>query len=116
MSSREGSAVVGVYFPRRTLGLVLLSMIALDSACAATAADSKGKTMHIDTLNDTVMQFQTEGRFVILNFTNLAGTYRLSVEREDFVQQMGVLAWSFKTRKPARLVLDGMDLIGCSTT
>lgn len=63
-----------------------------------------------DVIEDAVMEFRSEGRIVIVHFRTLAGAYRLAVDRDDFVQQLGLLAASYKSRRPVQLVLQGLQI------
>lgn len=61
-------------------------------------------------VEDTVMEFRSEGNVVVVFFQTQAGAFRLAVDRDDFVQQLGLLAASYKTRRPVRLALQGLRI------
>jgi hypothetical protein len=85
--------------------LLAAALVAASSSLGAHCSGRSDMTMPADQLDDTVMGFQSEGRFVLVTFSKLAGVYRLAVDRDDFVQQLGLLAGSYKSRKPVSLVL-----------
>jgi hypothetical protein len=59
---------------------------------------------------EPVRAFNTEGRVVILFFTEHAGGYRLDADRDDFEAQLAAAASSFKRGRAAKVVARGLAI------
>jgi hypothetical protein len=84
-------------------------LVAAGCGCTGTLSERRS-TMPMPPVlvDDIVMEFSSEGRVVLVGFQGLAGVYRLAVDRDDFTQQLGLLAGSYKSRHPVRLTLQGL--------
>lgn len=64
-----------------------------------------------ESFNEGIMSFSSEPHHVNVAFSMHAGIYRLLVSREDFVEQMGNIANSFKSGQPLKVVVRGQEIV-----
>jgi hypothetical protein len=96
----------------RRRSVLAAALVATGSGCIIIISCFRRSNVSIPTeqTEDTVREFRSQGAFVIVFFRQLAGEYRLAVNRDDFVQQLALLAGSYKSQQPVSLTLRYLDI------
>jgi hypothetical protein len=60
---------------------------------------------------DRVMNFGTDPNWITVLFATQAAGYHLAPEADDFAVQVANLARAWKSKKPAKVVVSGVDIV-----
>ncbi len=67
-------------------------------------------SLHVE-FTDRVTDFGSDGDRVTVLFEKQAASFHLSPTMDDFARQVSNLAAAWKSKKPAKVVTDGVDIV-----
>ena len=74
----------------------------------------KAMSLNVE-FTDRVTDFGTDSGYVSVLFSHQAAGYKISMERDDFAEQIGNLAAAWKSGKPVKVVVGGVEIHSIST-
>ena len=74
----------------------------------------KAMSLNVE-FTDRVTGFGTDSGYVSVLFSLQAAGYKISMERDDFAEQIGNLAAAWKSGKPVKVVVGGVEIHSIST-